>query len=161
MSHQSSVLRTAPIAIAPKPPRPEPSPYRQNSFHRLDIGPSSLPTRAPADSSLPPCLACRYSRANCVMSDDEDGCIPCQVNGSECSLASSPQSRKRKLHGDSSDDIIGKRRSVSSPRPCPPCPSSSRPFPPCVSTEPISVPTKKSPVRSLLLCMSPDTKPLI
>lgn len=110
MSHHSSIQRTAPIAIAPKPPRPEPaSAYRHDSFHRLDPGSSgSLP-----NSPGPPCRACRYSRANCVMSDDEDSCIPCQVSGSECSLASSPQSRKRKLHGvESADDIIGKRRSV-------------------------------------------------
>ncbi|CAM1506434.1 Fc.00g060750.m01.CDS01 [Cosmosporella sp. VM-42] len=115
MSHQSAVQRTAPIAIAPKPPRPEPASYRQDSFHRLDLGQGSLPTgvsaSAPADSPVPPCLTCRYSRANCVMSDDEDGCIPCQVSGSECSLTLSPQSRKRKLHGDSADDIIGKRSS--------------------------------------------------
>lgn len=118
---QASVQRTAPIAIAPKPPRLEPASYRQDSFHRLEMSQGSLPATSSAStepasfngSPVPPCLACRYSRANCVMSDDEDGCVPCQVTGSECSLVCSPRSRKRKLHGDAaSDDVIGKRRSV-------------------------------------------------
>ena len=117
MSPQSSapVQRTAPIAIAPKPPRPEPSPYRQDSFHRLEMG-HGVASSAPVEgssfnaSSIPPCLSCRYSRVNCILNDDDDGCIQCQAAGSECSLSSSPQSRKRKLHGEASDDIIGKRR---------------------------------------------------
>ncbi|KAK7421514.1 Fungal specific transcription factor [Neonectria magnoliae] len=122
MSTASSVQRTAPIAIAPKPPRLEPAAYRQDSFHRLEMSQGSLPATNSAStepasfsgnsSPVPPCLACRYSRANCIMSDDEDGCVPCQVTGSECSLACSPPSRKRKLHGDAaSDDVIGKRSS--------------------------------------------------
>ncbi|KAI5467723.1 fungal-specific transcription factor domain-containing protein [Mariannaea sp. PMI_226] len=117
----SSIQRTAPIAIAPKPPRLEPAAYRQDSFHRLDMGQGSLPVTNSASteptslngSPILPCLSCRYSRANCVVSDDEDGCVPCQVAGSECSLLSSPQSRKRKLNGgdSASDDVIGKRSS--------------------------------------------------
>ncbi|KAL4729297.1 Fungal specific transcription factor [Fusarium chlamydosporum] len=118
MSPQSSVpvQRTAPIAIAPKPPRPEPSPYRQDSFHRLEMG-HGVASSAPVEgssfnaSSIPPCLSCRYSRVNCILNDDDDGCIQCQAAGSECSLSSSPQSRKRKLHGDASEDITGKRSS--------------------------------------------------
>lgn len=116
MAPQSSaaVQRTAPIAIAPKPPRPEPSAYRQDSFHRLEMGQgvaSSAPTKGASinNSSVPPCLSCRYSRVNCMMAHDDDGCVQCQVNGSECSLSSSPQSRKRKL--GEPDDIIGKRSS--------------------------------------------------
>ncbi|KAF7545896.1 hypothetical protein G7Z17_g8823 [Cylindrodendrum hubeiense] len=120
MSQASSLQRTAPIAIAPKPPRLEPAAYRQDSFHRLEMSQGSLPATSSAStepasfngSPVPPCLACRYSRANCVIGDDEDGCMPCQVTGSECSLVYSPQSRKRKLHGDAaSDDVIGKRSS--------------------------------------------------
>jgi hypothetical protein len=121
MSPQSSapVQRTAPIAIAPKPPRPEPSPYRHDSFHRLEMG-HGVASSAPVEgssfnaSSIPPCLSCRYSRVNCILNDDDDGCIQCQAAGSECSLSSSPQSRKRKLNGDASEDIIGKRRSEQS-----------------------------------------------
>lgn len=117
----SSVHRTAPIAIAPKPPRLEPAPYRQDSFHRLEMGQGSLPAANSAStdhasfngSPFLPCISCRYSRASCIMSDDDEVCVRCQIAGSECSLASSPQSRKRKLNGDSaSDDVIGKRRSV-------------------------------------------------
>ncbi|KAI8686204.1 hypothetical protein NCS55_00295000 [Fusarium keratoplasticum] len=114
MSPQSSapVQRTAPIAIAPKPPRPEPS-YRQDSFHRLEVGhgaASSAPVEGSSfnGSPIPPCLACRYSRTSCIMNDDDDGCAQCQAAGSECSLACSPQSRKRKLH-DGQD--VGKRSS--------------------------------------------------
>ncbi|KAH7151840.1 fungal-specific transcription factor domain-containing protein [Dactylonectria estremocensis] len=121
MSQASSLHRTAPIAIAPKPPRLEPAAYRQDSFHRLEMGQGSLPATSSAStepasfngSPVPPCLSCRYSRAKCVMGgDDEDGCMSCQAMGSECSLVCSPQSRKRKLHGDAaSDDVIGKRSS--------------------------------------------------
>ncbi|KAF7558468.1 hypothetical protein G7046_g5689 [Stylonectria norvegica] len=121
MSHPASVARTAPIAIAPKPPRPaEPVSYRQDSFHRLGLGQGNHlsasagaavePASSFADSPVPPCLACRYSRTSCIISDDEDGCVPCQASGSECSLTSSPRSRKRKLHGEA-DDIVGKRSS--------------------------------------------------
>lgn len=122
MAPQSSaaVQRTAPIAIAPKPPRPEPSAYRQDSFQRLEMSQgaaSSAPTDGASFNGSPvlPCLSCRYSRANCIMAHDDDGCVPCQVNGSECSLACSPQSRKRKLHGEPTDNVIGKRRSVVFP----------------------------------------------
>ena len=38
--------------------------------------------------------------------------MSCQVNAAECSLSSSPQSRKRKLNGDHSHEISGKRRFV-------------------------------------------------
>lgn len=121
MANNPSVQRTAPIAIAPKPPRPEPAPHRQDSLHRFEIGPSSLQTGASAESTsfpgstLAPCQTCRFSGTKCVLSDDEDGCVPCHNNGSECSLSSSPQSRKRKLNGDSAHDPggLGKRRSVS------------------------------------------------
>ncbi|KAF4978790.1 hypothetical protein FZEAL_4904, partial [Fusarium zealandicum] len=113
MAPQSSaqVQRTAPIAIAPKPPRLEPSAYRQDSFHRLDGAASSAPVEGSSfnGSPIPPCLACRYSRTNCILSDDDDCCIQCQAAGSECSLSCSPRSRKRKLHGEAGEDVIGKR----------------------------------------------------
>lgn len=125
MTHNNnSVQRTAPIPIAPKPPRPEPVSHRQDSLRRFEVGPASLQTRASTDSvsasapapsntqSLPPCRACRYTGTRCIPSEDDDGCMSCQVNAAECSLSSSPQSRKRKPNGDPYHEISGKRRFV-------------------------------------------------
>lgn len=118
MAHDAPIQRTAPIAIAPKPPRPEPLPLprRQNSSHRFEIGPASLHGRGSVDSAsfpaAPPCQACRFSGTKCTVAEDDDGCMPCQLNGTECSLvSSSPQTRKRKLNGDSADESV-KRGSV-------------------------------------------------
>lgn len=120
MAHDAPIQRTAPIAIAPKPPRPEPLPLprRQNSSHRFEIGPASLHGRGSIDSgsfpgaAVPPCQACRFSGSRCTVAEDDDGCMPCQLNGTECSLVSpSPQTRKRKLNGDSADESV-KRGSV-------------------------------------------------
>lgn len=122
MAHDAPIQRTAPIAIAPKPPRPEPLPLprRQNSSHRFEIGPASLHGRGSIDSgsfpgaAAPPCQACRFSGTRCTVAEDDDGCMPCQLNGTECSLVSpSPQTRKRKLNGDSADESV-KRGSVLS-----------------------------------------------
>ena len=56
------------------------------------------------------CTSCLSRRVNCVMNDDEEGCLSCQVLGVECSLISqSPQSRKRKLARDLLDERSGKR----------------------------------------------------
>lgn len=136
MANHPVVQRTAPIAIAPKPPRPEPTVSRTDSFQRLELG-SSLHARSSAagsvsrsasaslnGASVPPCHACRHAGTRCTMSstDDDEGCIPCQVNGCECSLvtSTSPQSRKRKLNGEHPDDSIGKRSVPSLPiGPCP------------------------------------------
>lgn len=125
MTHNNnSVQRTAPIPIAPKPlaPRPDSAAHRQpESFRRFEIGPSSLHARdsvsasAPTPSngqSLPPCRACRYAGTRCIPSEDDEGCISCQVNAADCSLSSSPQSRKRKLNGDT-PEISDKKRSVT------------------------------------------------
>ncbi|KAL6792479.1 nitrogen regulatory protein [Trichoderma sp. SZMC 28013] len=115
MAHDAPIQRTAPIAIAPKPPRPEPLPLprRQNSSHRFEIGPASLHGRGSIDSgsfpgaAAPPCQACRFSGTRCTVAEDDDGCMPCQLNGTECSLVSpSPQTRKRKLNGDSADESV-------------------------------------------------------
>ncbi|KAJ9151168.1 Transcriptional activator protein DAL81 [Pleurostoma richardsiae] len=106
MSTPSAVPRTAPIAIAPKPPRLL-APSRQGSINN-DAFPGSLhhlespDLRSPSTGSSPtiPCDACQRRRIKCVMSEDDDSCISCQINGAECSLAESPQARKRKLNGD-------------------------------------------------------------
>lgn len=107
MSIPSTVLRTAPIAIAPKPPRFPPS--RQGSIH-LDsyLGLRSNGFDSPDSESLngyspPPCDSCVRRRLDCVMSDDDDNCIGCQVSGTDCSLVDSPPLRKRKLNGDAED----------------------------------------------------------
>lgn len=113
-SSQPLVTRTAPIAIAPKPAQP---PYRQDSRDSYRHG--SMPGQESTDASYTgrapsPCDICQRFRIKCTLSDDdEEGCLPCQNRGSECSFVSSPPGRKRKLNGALADD--GKRRSV--PRP--------------------------------------------
>jgi hypothetical protein len=114
MSTPSAVPRTAPIAIAPKPSRMIPS--RQGSiiadfsFSGSRSGFESPGSESPLHGQSPsPCEACQRRRIKCVMGDDDDSCISCQVNGNECSLVESPQPRKRKLNGDV-DDGFSKRR---------------------------------------------------
>ncbi|CAI6097885.1 hypothetical protein V2G26_009101 [Clonostachys chloroleuca] len=128
MNHINTVQRTAPIPIAPKPPRIETATQRQDSLRRFEIGSGSLHARAPTDSasapassasingqSVPPCQACQYSGTRCILSEDDETCMPCQVNATECSLSSStssPQSRKRRINGtDTPLEMIGKRSS--------------------------------------------------
>lgn len=43
------------------------------------------------------------------MSDEDEGCVGCQVSGTDCSLLESPQPRKRKLNGDA-EESYSKRR---------------------------------------------------
>ncbi|KAH7312341.1 fungal-specific transcription factor domain-containing protein [Stachybotrys elegans] len=107
MAYQSSVQRTAPIAIAPKPPRFERASGRQDSFPRFEVGPGSMRVHGSTDSlstsafSTSPCQSCRLAGLRCTVSDDEDSCIRCQATGTDCSLlSSSSPSRKRKLNGD-------------------------------------------------------------
>ncbi|KAL2755923.1 hypothetical protein ACRALDRAFT_2104376 [Sodiomyces alcalophilus JCM 7366] len=109
-SSQPLVTRTAPIAIAPKPARP---PYRQDSLDSYRHG--SMTGQESTDASYTgrapnPCDICQRFRIKCTLSDDdEEGCLPCQNRGSECSFVSSPPGRKRKLNGALADD--GKRSS--------------------------------------------------
>jgi len=109
MSTPSAVARTAPIAIAPKPSRPRFPPSRQGSLH-VEAYPGIMGALESPDSDSPlnghspiPCESCLRRRKNCVMSEDDDSCISCQVNGVDCSLAESPQTRKRKSNGDPDD----------------------------------------------------------
>ncbi|KAM0640939.1 hypothetical protein ACHAQF_005087 [Verticillium nonalfalfae] len=109
-SNQPAVIRTAPIAIAPKPVRQ--NSYRQDSCSTsqsyrsmpgLESAEASYTGRAPS-----PCDICQRFRIKCTLTDDdEEGCLPCQNRGSECSFVSSPPARKRKLNGHLADD--GKR----------------------------------------------------
>ncbi|KAK0743165.1 putative specific RNA polymerase II transcription factor [Schizothecium vesticola] len=113
MSTPSAVPRTAPIAIAPKPPRFPPS--RQGSIN-LDSYPGLRNGFDSPDSGsinghpAHPCEACFRRRLDCVMSDDEEGCVRCVLSGAECSLLESPMPRKRKLNGFA-EDSISKRSS--------------------------------------------------
>ncbi|KAK3937858.1 fungal-specific transcription factor domain-containing protein [Diplogelasinospora grovesii] len=113
MSVPSAVPRTAPIAIAPKPPRFPPS--RQGSINLDHPGIRSGINSPDSDSinghSAPPCAACLRRRLDCVMSDDEESCVACQLHGMECSLVDSPQPRKRKLNGHGLEDSLSKRSS--------------------------------------------------
>ncbi len=126
------MARTAPIPIAPKPSSSSPSdpggraagisalrrshpPSRQGSIN-VDSYPASSAGFDSPDLDSPlnsyattPCEACQRRKIRCVMSDDDDTCISCQVNSIECSLSGSPQPRKRKLDGNFDDTIISKR----------------------------------------------------
>ncbi|KAF3347352.1 Metalloprotease ATP23 [Verticillium dahliae VDG2] len=114
-SNQPAVIRTAPIAIAPKPVRQ--NSYRQDSCSTsqsyrsmpgLESAEASYTGRAPS-----PCDICQRFRIKCTLTDDdEEGCLPCQNRGSECSFVSSPPARKRKLNGHLADD--GKRSTAGS-----------------------------------------------
>ncbi|GAB1315813.1 Fungal specific transcription factor [Madurella fahalii] len=103
MSAHCAVPRTAPIAIAPKPPRFPPS--RQGSIHLdsypgLRSGFDSPDSDSVSGHSAPPCEACLHRRSDCVMNEDEESCVACLVTGTECSLSDNPPPRKRKLNGD-------------------------------------------------------------
>lgn len=109
MSTPSAVPRTAPIAIAPKPSRFAQSrqgsinldSYRGGSLHSASgfDSPDSDYSPLPGNPSVP-CEGCQQRRIKCVMTEDDDSCITCQVNGAECSLAiESQHQRKRKLNG--------------------------------------------------------------
>lgn len=110
MSAPCAVPRTAPIAIAPKPPRFPPS--RQGSIH-LDSfrnGFDSPDSGSVSGHSPPFCEACLRRRSDCVLSEDDESCVACQYSGTECSLVESPPLRKRKLNGDA-DEGRSKRSS--------------------------------------------------
>ncbi|OAA63846.1 nitrogen regulatory protein OTam [Cordyceps fumosorosea ARSEF 2679] len=91
----------------------------QSNRSRFELGPASLQERVGFEpvtrtsSSLAvamPCQACQRFGLRCVTRDDKDGCTPCLEAGAECSLlALSPQSRKRKLHGEPSGEGTVKR----------------------------------------------------
>lgn len=122
MSIPSAVPRTAPIAIAPKPSRFAQrshqgsvtlDSYRGGSFRSGLDSPDS--DYSPLNGNPPvPCEGCQRRRIKCVMSEEDDSCITCQVHAQECSLAvDGPQQRKRKLNGgdyQGDDSSHSKRR---------------------------------------------------
>ncbi len=112
----------APITINHRRPSAQASAsgsyHAHNHQNRFELGPPSLQDRAGfeaiAESSSSSvgmtCQACQQLGFRCVASDDGDGCTPCLDAGAECSLlALSPQSRKRKLHGDPFGESTVKR----------------------------------------------------
>ena len=154
-----TVARTAPIAIAPKPAAGSAAAqisrsataaaFRQHSFSNINqYRQNSVPN---SFKPAVPCYACQQSRTQCIMSDDDDSCIPCQATGEECSLVSSPQPRKRKLNGDSSDDAVGnnKRRQVGS------FSFDTRPYAPVLARAYCTTPSLPEPHRSLYAEMIP------
>ncbi|RYP10204.1 hypothetical protein DL764_000825 [Monosporascus ibericus] len=83
--HNSAVLRTAPIAIAPKPPQINSNGHRSSNRSSTDVGLGSMNgyDSTESDSSLSgsvmPCSTCLTRRVSCVVNDDEDGCVACQM----------------------------------------------------------------------------------
>ncbi|CAP66687.1 uncharacterized protein PODANS_4_8080 [Podospora anserina S mat+] len=125
MSTSIAVPRTAPIAIAPKPPAARFPPSRQGSVHHhghnfdsYGSGFNSPDSGSVLSLNTPPCEACRNRRSECVMGEDtEEHCVACQYSGTECSLVESSGSssplgaRKRKLNGgDGAEEGRSKRR---------------------------------------------------
>ncbi|KAI1498960.1 fungal-specific transcription factor domain-containing protein [Biscogniauxia marginata] len=116
MSTPSSVPRTAPIAIAPKPSQSAFNRHRSNiggneAFMSSMNGNDSADSDSALSGSGSPCEGCLLRRSKCVVGDDEESCLSCQASGIECSLSQSPQHRKRKLARDSGDESSGKRGS--------------------------------------------------
>ncbi|KEY69161.1 hypothetical protein S7711_04943 [Stachybotrys chartarum IBT 7711] len=117
MAHHTAVQRTAPIAIAPKPPPLEPVNCRQESYQRFDVGSGvvrsfkgSVATTSAISAPSSPCQSCRSAGVRCTVSDDEDSCNRCQVNRTDCSLITGSPSRKRKFKGESALSSLHKRR---------------------------------------------------
>ncbi|KAI1101705.1 fungal-specific transcription factor domain-containing protein [Jackrogersella minutella] len=110
MSSLSTVPRTAPIAIAPKP-----SQLFSIRPHNNDASLNSMNSNESTDSDSGVsgggtlCESCLRSRIKCVIGDDDESCISCQAHGIPCSLNQSPQPRKRKLARDSTEESNGKR----------------------------------------------------
>ncbi|KAF3068492.1 Transcriptional activator protein DAL81 [Daldinia childiae] len=112
MSNLSTVPRTAPIAIAPKPSQLFSSrhPINDASLNSMNSNDSTDSDSAVSANSTP-CESCLRRRFKCVVGDDDDSCVSCQVRGIACSLNQSPQPRKRKLARDSTEESNGKRGS--------------------------------------------------
>ncbi|KAI1800280.1 fungal-specific transcription factor domain-containing protein [Daldinia bambusicola] len=110
MSNLGAVPRTAPIAIAPKPSQLFSSRHLSidASFNNTN-GNDSTDSDSAVSGNSTPCESCLRRRLKCVIGDDDDGCVSCQVRGILCSLNQSPQPRKRKLARDSTEDSNGKR----------------------------------------------------
>ncbi|KAM3450239.1 hypothetical protein MY3296_006242 [Beauveria thailandica] len=110
---------SVPIDINQRMPTSQaaPSGSHRAQQNRFELGPPSLPDRsgfeAIAESSSSAalrCHACQQLDFRCDTRDDNDGCTPCLEAGAACSLIGlSPQSRKRKLHGEPFNETTVKR----------------------------------------------------
>ncbi|XXG96091.1 Fungal specific transcription factor [Hypoxylon texense] len=115
MSSLSTVPRTAPIAIAPKPSHPFPGGQHSNdAFNSMNSNESTDSDSAISGSGTP-CESCQRGRLKCVVGEDDESCVSCQAHGIPCSLNQSPQPRKRKLARDSAEESNGKRGSPGRP----------------------------------------------
>ncbi|KAM4063065.1 fungal specific transcription factor [Hirsutella rhossiliensis] len=119
MAPSPSVQRTAPIAIAPKPSRTGPAPHRQPGVPAgleadLQTGVTPEPKSFPG-SPVSACRPHRFLGTVCppMPGDDDDGCVPCQLNGADCCISASPRPRKRKLNGNSSVHEAGSSKRSS------------------------------------------------
>ncbi|KAI2608016.1 fungal-specific transcription factor domain-containing protein [Hypoxylon sp. NC1633] len=110
MSNFTTVPRTAPIVIAPKPSQLFSSRLHSNdaSFNSMNSN-DSTDSESAVSGSGSPCESCLRGQLKCVVAEDEEGCVSCQVRGTLCSLNQSPQPRKRKLARDSTEESNGKR----------------------------------------------------
>ncbi|KAI0113370.1 fungal-specific transcription factor domain-containing protein [Daldinia grandis] len=110
MSNLGTLPRTVPIAIAPKPSQLFSSRHHINdaSLNSMNSNDSTDSDSAVSGNSTP-CESCLRRRFKCVVGDDDDSCVSCQVRGIPCSLNQSPQPRKRKLARDSTEESNGKR----------------------------------------------------
>ncbi|OTB03685.1 hypothetical protein M426DRAFT_174992 [Hypoxylon sp. CI-4A] len=111
MTNISSMPRTAPIAIAPKPSqlfsiRPHTHEASLNSMNSNDSTDSDSAVSGGGIS----CESCLRRRLKCIAGDEDESCISCQLNALPCSLSQSPQPRKRKLARDSTEESNGKFR---------------------------------------------------
>ncbi|KAI1397426.1 fungal-specific transcription factor domain-containing protein [Hypoxylon fuscum] len=109
MSTISTLPRTVPIAIAPKPSHPFSSRQHSNDALNSMNGNDSTDSDSAISGTGTPCESCLTRRLKCVVGDDDEGCISCQAHGIPCSLNQSPQPRKRKLARDSTEESNGKR----------------------------------------------------
>ncbi|KAI2636762.1 nitrogen regulatory protein [Xylaria nigripes] len=119
MSNSGTVLRTAPIAIAPKTSHQDPGlPFRHSHADRDDAYTSSMTGNDSADSDsafsgiVTPCEACAARGYKCVV-NDEERCLSCQTRGVDCSLCQSPPPRKRKLAANESNGSRGRLRQTA------------------------------------------------
>ncbi|KAI0169255.1 fungal-specific transcription factor domain-containing protein [Hypoxylon sp. FL1284] len=109
MSGLNIVPRTAPIAIAPKPSQPFPSRHRSTEGFNGTNGNDSTDSDSAISGSGSACESCQKGHLKCVVGDDDESCVSCQIHGIPCSLNQSPKPRKRKLARDSTEESNGKR----------------------------------------------------
>ena len=122
MSTPTTTARTAPIPIASRKPRQEPSSDSSTNFNngrgniRSQLSASmSSSTSVESSSNIRsrkdrPCDACRRRKSRCVINEGQTSCVLCQFHSQDCTFVQSPQPRKRKLNTEGKEESVGKRR---------------------------------------------------